>query len=549
MAAISAVAVLNNSCTDDVVTTGDDVHLNALAQSKINPVADAKSAKHADPREHPDWQKTLEAVNALSPKKGPIQNVLPDLTDAADEHGLKKDSTGKIAVTDRRTWIQERTLANSNKDPEEDEISQKDFYRHAVLRAWGQGVDINRDPKLKLLAIKAGMDLESLSQKDVTNRNITSKRKDKDLPVPGGVGYGVYYNSNSLLWSNETLLFQRMIVPRTPGGDVASTLYNTATNRSNLGVEALISYNAQSDARFRVFDWARPSADRWQVNLTYSDLSDYLGNAESDDGVWRQELLLFNHTYKTSTNNWVNAVLLQNRVTDHLDVIYMYSYTTSVETDNTYQPGEHYGSWGPIFETFQDHDGSNKPIGSHNFYLRQDGGYNSFTTTNTYVRIDDADLDPPIFLTPNTGWAVGSTSGETSTTMVEAEDMSHYIGYASGLGWRADTSNGSGWLAWGSSDRFGSAASGNRYVLQMDAMVSSTTGSTNLLYFGLFDATAWEYVDHEVISPGDFHAANNYQSFRMEVTLDSNRILFPLVYYYSSGGVSATVDKFSLALN
>jgi hypothetical protein len=46
-----------------------------------------------------------------------------------------------------------------------------------------------------------------------------------------------------------------------PGGNVNTWLYLTATNRSGLGVEALVSYDGQNTPHFRVYDWAR--TDPW----------------------------------------------------------------------------------------------------------------------------------------------------------------------------------------------------------------------------------------------------------------------------------------------
>lgn len=75
------------------------------------------------------------------------------------------------------------------------------------------------------------------------------------LPVPGGVGFGVFYRPGLLGFAQSARLYHTFVCPSTAGGDNADYLYLTATNRSAKGVEALILYYGQEAARFRVYDW------------------------------------------------------------------------------------------------------------------------------------------------------------------------------------------------------------------------------------------------------------------------------------------------------
>lgn len=85
-----------------------------------------------------------------------------------------------------------------------------------------------------------------------------AKGKKPTGPVPGGVGYGMFYTDPfKKNWATGTAIYWEIICPTPPGGNVNNFLYLTATNRAGKGVEAFISYNGQSQTFFKVFDWAR----------------------------------------------------------------------------------------------------------------------------------------------------------------------------------------------------------------------------------------------------------------------------------------------------
>jgi hypothetical protein len=118
-------------------------------------------------------------------------------------------------------------------------------------------------------------------------RGVVSKQ-----PVPGGVGYGVFYTPPFKTgWGHGTSLAWDIVCPTPPDGNVNTWLYLTATNRSAMGVEAFISYNGQSNTHFRVFDWAR--TDHWQTDIPLSGLDNYL-TMESAHGHPYQVLPVWN---------------------------------------------------------------------------------------------------------------------------------------------------------------------------------------------------------------------------------------------------------------
>lgn len=166
-------------------------------------------------------------------------------------------------------------------------------------------------------------------------------------PVPGGVGYGIFYTpSFKVAWGRGTSLAFDIVCPTPPGGNVTTWLYLTATNRSAMGVEAFISYNGQNDTHFRIFDWAR--SDHWQTDVPLSGLANYLAT-QSAHGIPYQVLPVWNSTWQISETSYRNQVLLYNRVRGGWDLVYQYDYTAT----DAQQKAAGVGSWAPIVETFQ----------------------------------------------------------------------------------------------------------------------------------------------------------------------------------------------------
>lgn len=189
-------------------------------------------------------------------------------------------------------------------------------------------------------------------------KNTTQTRTVTEAPIPGGVGYGAFYTSDFQSdFTTGTLLYYNIICPSSAGGDVDNFLYLTSTNRAAKGVEAFISYYAQENPYFKVYDWAKPESDRWQVTMSYSDLSDYL-LTKTIGGASRQCVSVQNKTVQVSSTQWANYVWLYNSETETYDQIYTYTYTATLSD----QRDSHYGSWGPIVETFQDTYESNTNI-------------------------------------------------------------------------------------------------------------------------------------------------------------------------------------------
>lgn len=227
-------------------------------------------------------------------------------------------------------------------------------------------------------------------------------------PVPGGVGYGMFYNAPfKTNFSTGTAIYWEIICPNPPGGNVNTYLYLTATNRSALGVEAFISYNGQNQTFFKVFDWARYPAAPWQTNIPFANLAPYL-RTESAHGHPYQVLPLMNVTSQSGANYWYNQVWLWNHIANRWDLAYQYGYSATLPQQQT----GWVGSWGPIVETFQNAYVGTNPMGALSTQLisktaNQWGAWHFLSAADSYVRTDNKGFHL-IFLNPNYNWAVNS---------------------------------------------------------------------------------------------------------------------------------------------
>jgi hypothetical protein len=448
---------------------------------------------------------------------------------------LEEPSGKWVPTRDMRDWAIERTAANRVLYADRLALDNRFFARATVNRAKRHGIDIQADPELALLASESQIGILSLDDPALD-----------DAPVPGGVGYGVSYDNSEMHWTSSTCLYHDIIVPKTPGGDVITWLYNTATNRSEKGVEAFISYYAQNDMMFRIYDWSKATHDeRWVFDIGYNDAAEYLANVESGDEAYRQEIRVCNCTAGVETS-WANNVWLYNFITDTYDWVYGTTYVLTSADENLYSPGDAGGWWGPICETFQDHDGSNKAIGTGDSWIFQDNSsWHRLDASNSSIRIDDPDLSPPIFLVNHAEWAVGSVTGEFVPSMAEAEDLDHPIGRSTPGGWVAEPADGADWMVWGWTP-FGATPAAGDYVVQFDLAVAAL-GSGATAFVGLYDRNGASYVAATWVNLADFHAAGNTQPFRLEFTTTGSEALATGVYYTGTGTLIA--DRISVVEN
>ena len=231
--------------------------------------------------------------------------------------------------------------------------------------------------------------------------------KKKTEPVPGGVGYGMFYtNRFRAAFARGTSFYYEIVCPNQPGGNVNDALYLTGTNRAQKGVEAFIAYKGQDDMRFRVFDWAR--SDQWQTDIPLAKLTPHLRSTVAH-GRGMQVLCVQNSSVEIGMNQWRNEVLLHNRAANLWDLIYRFDYSSTTAE----QQGGFVGSWGPIVETFQNRYANTRSLGFLNTMLMSrnaDGRWRNWgvlTASQSKIRNDDQGLSP-LFLDPNYSLVVTS---------------------------------------------------------------------------------------------------------------------------------------------
>lgn len=285
--------------------------------------------------------------------------------------------------------------------------------KHLLNPADGKYYPIE-DARDKLTAANASKTPEELAFEQAFEKRrglgVQKDEQDDEGPVPGGVGYGAFFNNAyKVNYHTGTVIAVDIICPQKAGGNVNTWLYLTETNRTAKGVEALVYYLGQSELGFKIFDWARE--DHWQVTLSAAQLKDYLSTKFIDfDYGDRQVLSLQNQTFIVDTpqgKRWKNVVYLYNYKFDCYSLVYEYEYESTEEE----QKGDWIGSWGPIVETFQDsYEGTNL-LGFSGTFMQERDEQNKWTNFHmltddlSYIRNDGKGFKLA-FLEPNYSFAV-----------------------------------------------------------------------------------------------------------------------------------------------
>lgn len=200
---------------------------------------------------------------------------------------------------------------------------------------------------------------------------------DAGQPVPGGTGYGYWFRDGQLQWTHFTAIDFYAIVPDRAGPHMRYYLYLTATNRSRLGLEALVMYHENEEALFRVYDWSRN--DPWQTSLNLpTDHPEYLVVQRSERGSSLRMCRIRNTTaylgVQEELHQWRNEALLFNFTLGTWDLVYSHDYTTNTKEANMPNGTEDW-NWGPIVEIWEDTGTYDvlPPLGFDRVRLFQDG--------------------------------------------------------------------------------------------------------------------------------------------------------------------------------
>lgn len=220
------------------------------------------------------------------------------------------------------------------------------------------------------------------------------RKRNKRLPIPGGVGYGVYYKPDfQFSFSTFTSLDFCILFQQNAGGQNSQPLYLTATNASAKGVEALICFTGQSSPSLKIFDWSLPFEDKWVFSAGCNAIPQNI-DVMNLGGMNFSFCRVVNETRMISATEWCNSVYLQNFPNNQWDLIYRNNYNATLAN----QKDSHFGSWGPIVETFQTDLGDLNPMGFANSLLYNDRNKPLLTSVNSIVK-DDADDVNPIYKT------------------------------------------------------------------------------------------------------------------------------------------------------
>jgi hypothetical protein len=259
----------------------------------------------------------------------------------------------------------------------------------------------------KLDSAERELALTELTERIGKERLEDALEKEETPPVPGGVGYGVFYNNAfKSAFAQGTSLYFEIVCPPSPGGNVNTWLYLTGMNRAGRSVEAFVSYFAQTEPRFKVFDWAR--TDHWQTDIPFGNLGNYLGITYAHGAAY-QTLGVWNTTYQISSSQWRNQAFLYNRAAGRWDLFYRYDYAAT----QAEQTGGWIGSWAPIVETFQSPYVNTNRLGALRTMLisrNSSGAWGSWqllSAANSYIRTDNVGFHV-VFLDPNYALVVES---------------------------------------------------------------------------------------------------------------------------------------------
>jgi len=228
------------------------------------------------------------------------------------------------------------------------------------------------------------------------------RKTKKKPPVPGGVGYGVYFKKPYYQdFTNFACIDFGILVPDTVGGNSDNFLYLTATNGTAKGVEALVSFVAQDAPEFKIYDWAKGEPERWSYSVPLSGIPQNL-SAIVVNGLEHRCCRVLNRTERLGGDLWENKVCLFNYSQAQWDLVYSFQYTSTLAA----QKNDFNGSWGPIVETFSSHPFTDiNPMGFFNIMLYNDANQPKLTPQNSVIH-DDSDGIDVVFLEPNTTFYV-----------------------------------------------------------------------------------------------------------------------------------------------
>jgi len=303
-------------------------------------------------------------------KKDEGENSTPFKEENDQRFALSPDLQGYIPVDDRREeWERDSKEEPTTKD------ERQAFYQQRIKLVESSKGSFRKDELLHNLK-ESVKRVESMDD---------SEAGPESEPIPGGVGFGAYYEDGALTFDRSSMLRYNIVVNPQIGNPQNHFLYLTATNRSPKGVEAYVSYKQQDNPKFKVFDWSKDGDDQFALTRRYELLADYLGHHEAGGQVY-QTLHVSNSTRRLEApESWINEVMLLNRQTGNYDLVYSNEYELA-QTDE-----DNYKFWGPIVETFPPFPFTINNVGFFEAQLLQDDRPAKLLTPDvTHFHVDHA---------------------------------------------------------------------------------------------------------------------------------------------------------------
>ncbi|HEX5731506.1 MAG TPA: hypothetical protein VF131_01635 [Blastocatellia bacterium] len=296
-----------------------------------------------------------------------------DRIDLVRSAPLRRDQRRQILEDIRDTMMEERRSARQKRGrvdrreifDDEGEILVSRIKARRRARSGGEGTGFSESRDIPQAVFDDEGEILVSRIKARRRARFGGDRPPIPMPIPGGVGCGIFYKENKLRFRNSSTLYYHIITAPNAGSAENEWLYLTTTNRAPWCCEAFVSYKGQQEPRLVIFDWSKRADSRWRVSIPISLLNQYQFIYEADSVPYRT-IYLINDTRRLDGYTWINRVFLRNRVRNRFDIVHQNKYILPPEHEQSYL------WWGPIVETFHPHPNVINEVGFFDVRLFQD---------------------------------------------------------------------------------------------------------------------------------------------------------------------------------
>ena len=205
----------------------------------------------------------------------------------------------------------------------------------------------------------------------------------------GSRAIGFWPIDGKLLFERSTAIRYVIIFPEAVGGDFASYLYLTSSNRSEKGTDSHIAFVGNHPPAFWIYDWSiSDDMQRLVRQVPISKMGKYTFPA-SHPAFQLRGILVMNEPRLVEKTTWTNCVYLgvfENGRLDHYDIVYSNTYELASNADQ--QPNL-LGFWDPEVKCFQKFVQQITTVGFSGCWLVQDGNAILLNESNTVLHDDN----------------------------------------------------------------------------------------------------------------------------------------------------------------